>query len=91
MAKSKDHQRQHETLYGPPPIEFDSYQKPHPTIYGPPPKKKFSYTLVSLIIGAILGSVIAWLFKDCSSYNQPTMYGPPPVDTTQTISPVNNE
>lgn len=54
-------------------------------------KKKLSYALVSLIIGVILGSIIAWLFKDCSSFNQSTVYGPPPVDTTQTISPVNNE
>lgn len=90
MANCQDHQRPHETVYGPP-IEFDSYQKPHPTIYGPPPKKKFSYTLVSLIIGAILGSVIALLFKDSSSYNQPTVYGPPPIDSTQTVSPINNE
>jgi len=60
-------------------------------MYGPPPRKKLSYTLVSLIFGAIIGSVIAWLFKDCSSYNQPTVYGPPPVDTTQIVSPVNNE
>ena len=78
-------------IYGPPPLELDSYQKPQPTIYGPPPKKKLSYALVSLIIGVILGSIIAWLFKDCSSFNQSTVYGPPPVDTTQTISPVNNE
>ncbi len=49
MANSQDHQRPHETVYGPPPIEFDSYQKPQPTIYGPPPRKKLSYTLVSLI------------------------------------------
>ena len=75
--------RQIGTIYGPP--------QPRPTMYGPPPQKKFSYRFVSLIICAILCSVIAWLFKDCSGYNQPTMYGPSPVDTTQTISPVNNE
>lgn len=79
------------TVYGPPPIEMDSYQKPQPTIYGPPQRKKLSCTLVSLIIGAIIGCVIAWLLIDCSGYNQPTVYGPPPVDSTQIVSPVNNE
>lgn len=92
MNSNKDiNQKPIGTVYGPPPIEMDSYQKPQPTIYGPPPRKKLSYTLVSLIIGAILGSVIAWLLKDCSGYNQPTVYGPPPVDSTQIVSPVNNE
>ena len=91
MSNKRDHQRPFETVYGPPPIDLDSYQKPQPTIYGPPPRKKLSWTLVSLIIGVALGSVIAWLFKDCSSFSQSTVYGPPPVDTTLTVSPLNNE
>lgn len=70
-------------------------QELHPTIYGPPPgpppRKKFSCSMVILVIGALFAGVIAWLFGGCSNYNQPTVYGPPPVDTTQTVSPVNNE
>lgn len=80
------------TVYGPPPIEMDSFQNSQPTIYGPPPRKKFSCFMVSLIIGAFVGGIITWLLGDCSnSINQPTVYGPPPVDTTQTVSSVDNE
>lgn len=89
--KCPDCHENRSVIYGPPPIEMDSFQKPQSTIYGPPPRKKFSYKLVLLIIGAILGSVIAWLFIDCSGYNQPTLYGPPPIDSTQAVSPINNE
>ena len=80
------------TVYGPPPIEMNSYQKPQPTIYGPPQRKNCSCFMVSLIIGALIGGFITWLLGDCSnSINPPTVYGPPPVDTTQIESPVNNE
>lgn len=48
--------------------------------------------MVSLIIGALIGGIITWLLGDCSNIiNQPTVYGPPPIDSTQTVSPINNE
>lgn len=90
MSNTHSHQRPFETVYGPPPV--DSYQKPQPTIYGPPPQKNRSCFMVSLIIGALIGGIITWLLGDCSNFiNQPTVYGPPPIDSTQTVSPINNE
>ena len=48
--------------------------------------------MVSLIIGALIGGIITWLLGDCSNIiNQPTVYGPPPIDSTQTVSQINNE
>ena len=89
---SSDFQRRKPTFYDTSPVEMNPYQKPHPTIYGPPPRKNCSCFMVLLIIGALIGGIITWLLGDCSnSINQPTVYGPPPVDSTQTLSPINNE
>ena len=70
----------YEVLYGPPPIQ-DPIRMP--TLYGPPPPHKRGCTclIISLVVGAILGGIIVWLFVDCSHIKQPTVYGPPPVDT----------
>lgn len=92
MNNKHDHLRPFETVYGPPPIDLDSCQKLQPTIYGPPTRKTFSCFMLSLIIGALIGGIITWLLGYSSHIiNQPTVYGPPPVDTTQTLSPLNNE
>ncbi len=62
--------------------------------------KKFSLKTVLIIIGAVLGSIIAWLWRDRPNPNPPALYGPPPVDTiapcdttdtTATSVPADNE
>lgn len=89
---SSDFQKRRPTLYGPPLVERNPYQKPQSTIYDPPPRKTLSCFMVSLIVGALIGGIITWLLGYSSHIiNQPTVYGPPPVDTTQTLSPLNNE
>ena len=88
-------------LYGPPPVsnhqENDRQQylsDPHMTLYGPPTVDYFSHqrpwykrTIIIFVIGVLSGWIIVWLLGDCQS----TVYGPPPVDSTQTIVPVDNE
>lgn len=85
--KRWNYSKTHSTIYGPPPINYEPYQKPHPVIYGPSPVKKFSYSLILFIIGAILGGIIVWLLGDCSNSNQSTVYDPPPIDTIKSVSP----
>lgn len=101
MEKRKytDLKRSQQTIYGPPPIDC------RPFLYGPlpidcracqktqpsPSGKKFSCSVIVLVVGALLGGIIAWLLGDCSNFNQSTVYGPPPVDTTQTVVPIDNE
>ncbi len=41
--RKKDHQKQYEVLYGPPPIDRHSYQGREPVVYGPPPIEFDSY------------------------------------------------
>lgn len=87
-----DFQKRVPTIYGPPPVEMNPYQKLQPTKYGLPSRKNCSCLMVLLIIGVLIGGFITWLLGDSSnSFNQPTVYGPPPIDTTQTLSPLNNE
>ena len=74
-------------VYGPPPIQNNEKRWNYPVIYGPSPVKKFSYSLILFIIGAILGGIIVWLLGDCSNSNQSTVYGPPPIDTIKSVSP----
>ena len=68
--------------------------------YNKPSGKKFPLKIVLIIIGAILGSIIAWLCRDRPDTNPPALYGPPPVDTigtydtldtTETVVPADNE
>ena len=65
-------------------------QSTTPTLYGPPPRLKHSCS-VKVIVGALLGGIVAWLIGDCSNFSQSSLYGPPPIDTNQTVSHGNNE
>lgn len=78
------------SVYGPPPIN-NRYMKPQPTVYGPPPTKKWRSCSVIVIIGVLIGGILAFLICRSVVNPAPTVYGPPPVDTTQTDSILDNE
>ena len=49
-------------------------------MYGPPPiskKKKYSCMTILLLLGALVGGIIAWLTPKLL---QPCVYGPPPIE-----------
>ena len=92
-------------LYGPPPIN-NHYENdgqhylsdPHITLYGPrpidsllSPQKWYKRPIIVFVIGVLLGGIIVWLFGYYSDNSQPTVYGPIPVDSMQTIVPMDND
>ena len=77
------------TLYGPPPPKSP---EPQGVLYGPVPdlyetskKRKWHYLIIviSIIIGFLIGGVIAWLLGNHFSEEEPTVYGPPPIDNIE--------
>ena len=54
-----------------------------PVLYGPAPffKSKFSCIAILLLLGALIGGIIAWF--SMPRFQQDCVYGPPPIEEPQ--------
>lgn len=71
-------------IYGPPPPEISTNYDRHGCVYGPPVPRPKKIAKVLIVIGAVVGAIIAFLLSACQSRNAndntECVYGPPPVE-----------